>query len=104
MTVNRRAQLTKSDLVRRIAERIGCEPPPMSTGSTEPRRIFELVVSELGLPIEPGNLTKPELAEAICRTADVDWDERTCESSGGTVTKIGLERVATSINRLLGSE
>jgi hypothetical protein len=95
--------MTKADLVQEIAHRIGVEVPPMSTGSTEPRQIFDLVVVELGLPIESEQLTKPDLAHEICRIAEVEWDEALCESAGGTVTKVGLQRVLTSVELLLGT-
>lgn len=74
----------------------------MSSGSTEPRRIFELVVTELGLAIEIDALTKPQLARAICEAADVHWSIVSCESSGGTVTKDGLERVLRAVESLTG--
>ena len=93
---------TKEELVKRIAERLGVDPPPMSSGSTEPKRIFELVVEELGLAIQPDTLTKPDLAHAIVDAADLPWSVVTCESSGGTVTKTGLDLVWQSVEILMG--
>lgn len=93
---------TKRELVAEIAERLGVPAPPISTGATEPRRIFELVVEELGLAIELDSHTKPDLAHEICRSAEVEWSVIRCESSGGTVTKEGLLRVLEAVNRLTG--
>jgi hypothetical protein len=93
---------TKADLVRRIADRLGVECPPMSSGSTEPKRIFELVVSELGLPLDSHSLTKPDLARGIVEAAGLSWNIATCESTGGTVTKPGVDLVWRSVQVLLG--
>lgn len=65
----------------------------MSSGSTEPKRIFEIVVEELSLPIDCDVLTKPDLAHEIVKCVDLQWSPVTCESSGGTVTRVGLEMV-----------
>lgn len=74
----------------------------MSSGSTEPKRIFEMIVEELGLAIEPDKLTKPNLAHQIVQAADLQWSVVTCESSGGTVTRIGLDLVWQSVVILMG--
>ncbi len=89
-------------MVERIADRLGVDTPPMSSGSTEPKRIFELIVEELGLAIEPDELTKPDLAHEIVKAADLQWSVVTCESSGGTVTKVGLDLVWQSVEILMG--
>ena len=91
-------------MVGRIAARLGVDCPPMSSGSTEPRRIFELVISELGLPIDTARLTKPQLARAIVESADLSWNIATCESTGGTVTKIGVDLVWHSVQILVGDD
>ncbi|MCA1713079.1 MAG: hypothetical protein LC789_16140 [Actinobacteria bacterium] len=93
---------TKTQIVERIAGRLGVESPPMSSGSTEPKRIFELIVEELSLPIEPEKLTKPDLAHAIVKEAELRWSPVTCESSGGTVTKAGLDLVWQAVEILIG--
>jgi len=94
---------TKADIVQSIAERIGVDTPPMSSGSSEPKRIFEMIVQELGLAIQPGRMTKPDLAHAIVDAAELRWSPVTCESSGGTVTKAGLDLVRESVEVLMGS-
>ena len=87
---------TKEDIVLEIARAIGLKmPPPMSTGSTEPKAIFIAVNEELGLGLE-NRSTKPELARGIVESAGRDWS-LDCESRGGTVTKSGLLEVLEAV-------
>ena len=89
-------QPKKEFLKDQIAKILGLsaqENPPMSTGSTEPKEIFDLVDHKLQLNLDPeGGLTKHQIAAAIVRYAGGDWNPD-CESRGGTVTKIGLNKV-----------
>lgn len=89
---------TKGDLVNEIAARLGVEAPPMSTGSTEPRRIFELVNIELGLGLDP-RLGKPGLARGIVEAAGFRWAPD-YESRGATVTAGGLSAVVQAVRFL----
>lgn len=90
---------TKQDVVAEIAAMIGVVPPPMSTGSTEPKDIFVSVVKVLGLGLDTTQ-TKPELARDIVESDGLVWSPD-CESRGGTVTLTGLERVAEVVGRLV---
>jgi hypothetical protein len=92
-------QAKKVDIVVEIAHRIGVDPPRMSTGSTEPRAIFELVNDRLGLGADPG-LGKPELARAIVESSGAAWHPD-FESRGATVTKRGLLAVLTAVEFFL---
>jgi hypothetical protein len=92
---------TKADIVWGIAIELGVEAPKMSTGSTEPREIFDLVNSVLGLGIEDG-LTKPEIARRIVESSGNSWNPD-YESSGGTVTKIGLQAVLDAVHHFLAT-
>jgi hypothetical protein len=89
---------TKKDVVGEIAEVLGILPPPMSTGSTEPKDIFIAVVKVLGLGLDTAQ-TKPELARDIVESDGLVWGPE-CESRGGTVTMTGIERVAQVVARL----
>ncbi|MEX2375392.1 MAG: hypothetical protein WD942_07365 [Dehalococcoidia bacterium] len=94
--------MTKEEIVGEIARRIGVASPRMSTGSTEPREIFELVNESLGLRLEAhGHLTKPDLARGIVEAAGLQWLP-TYESHGGTVTRPGLLGVLKAVELLLG--
>ena len=82
---------TKQDVIDEIAAVLDiAEPPRVSTGSTEPREIFDLVSDILGIVTNSRLLTKPELAKAIVEASGSPWLP-TFESRGGTVTLAGLE-------------
>lgn len=85
----------KHDLVHDIADRLRVDPPPMSTGSTEPKAILLAANEILGLGHDP-RLSKPKLAAAICESAGLEWDYG-CESTGSTITAEGLLRVRRAI-------
>lgn len=87
---------TKKDLVAAIAQLLSVDAPQMSTGSTEPRRIFELVNEQLGLGIEV-DLPKPEFAREIVERAGLVWSPD-CESRGSTVTLNGLQLVLDAVH------
>ncbi|WP_109472702.1 hypothetical protein [Ornithinimicrobium cavernae] len=86
---------TKADIVWGIAIKLGVETPKMSTGSTEPREIFEIVNDCLGLGID-ARLTKQEMARKIVEAAGMPWNAD-YESRGGTVTKVGLAAVLEAV-------
>ena len=86
---------TKEEIVLEIGELLGVVPPKMSTGSTEPREIFDAVNTTLGLGL-PSGLTKPEMARAIVLAAGFPWHPD-MESSGGTVTLFGLAAVRNAV-------
>jgi len=97
------ARELKIDIVWDIAQMIGVEAPHMSTGSTEPRAIFDAVDDSLGLGLQKhGRRTKPEMAQGIVEAAGYTWTPRD-ESRGGTVTIDGLRNVSRAVRMLTGS-
>src|SRR3954454_6643731 len=86
---------TKGDVVIEIAAMLGVPAPHMSTGSTEPREIFELVDRTLGLGFGRAR-TKPELAQCIVTASGQPW-LADYESRGGTVTLRGLLAVRDAV-------
>lgn len=90
----------KADLVAGIAQLLGIEPPPMSTGSTEPREIFVVINQQLGLGLDP-RAGKAELARGIVEASGAAWLP-TYESRGATVTKEGLLAVYAAVYFFLG--
>jgi hypothetical protein len=95
-------KVSKDDLVRYIAVKIGIPAPKMSTGSTEPREIFDAVDEALGLRLQHGGRrTKTELARGIVEAAGFPW-LADYESHGGTVTKKGLLATKSAIDLFLG--
>lgn len=93
--------MAKAEIVQALADLLGVPCPPMSTGSTEPRRIFELVNDRLGLGLDP-KLGKPELARGIVMASGSDWHPD-FESRGATVTKSGLLAVLQSVHFFVDS-
>lgn len=87
--------LDKKEIVDEIARLLGMPAPPMSTGSTEPRAIFQMVNDRLGLGLNP-RLGKPELARGIVEASGATWDPD-FESRGATVTKPGLLAVLAAV-------
>jgi hypothetical protein len=85
----------KVEIVAEIARLIGAPAPHMSTGSTEPREIFDLVNSRLGLAIDP-KYDKPGMARAIVEASGGCWAPD-FESRGATVTKPGLVAVLEAV-------
>lgn len=88
----------KIDVIADISELIGIEAPHLSTGSTEPRELFDSINLELGLGLSP-TLTKPEMAKGIVESAGHNW-LGSHESTGGTVTLDGLEAVLSAVGLL----
>jgi hypothetical protein len=86
---------SKADIVWEIGHLIDAGPFHMSTGSTEPRALFDAVNESLGLGI-PSNGTKPEMARGIVEAAGSRWLPQH-ESSGGTVTRDGLIAVLGAV-------
>lgn len=86
---------TKTEVVAQIAEMLGVPAPHMSTGSSEPRRIFELANEVLGLGLD-NSVVKPDLARGIAESAGIAWTA-TCESAGSRVTLEGLLLVRDAV-------
>ncbi|MGI8792304.1 MAG: hypothetical protein ACR2H3_03885 [Acidimicrobiales bacterium] len=92
-------ELTKGEIVHEIAVLLGVPTPRMSTGSTEPREIFDLVNDSLGLGVVA--TTKPDLAKGIVEASGERWLPD-FDSRGGTVTKDGLLAVLRSVRFFVG--
>lgn len=93
-------RIQKKDVVVEIADALGREAPKMSTGSTEPRTIFDMVNEELALGLPP-QLTKPQIAQAIVESTGEVWAPD-FESRGGTVTLKGLLAVRAAVRYYVG--
>lgn len=89
---------TKAAIVGEIARLLDVNPPPMSTGATEPRQIFVLANDHLGLDLDP-RLGKPDMARGIVESVGEAWYPD-YESRGATVTKRGLVAVLRTVQVL----
>jgi hypothetical protein len=85
----------KVEIVVEIAHLVGAPAPQMSTGSTEPREIFDVVNRRLGLGIDPRR-DKPGMARGIVEASGRSW-RPDYESRGATVTKAGLVAVLHAV-------
>ena len=95
-------RISKEDLIQEISLMLGIPSPKVSTGSTEPKELFVLINDLLGLAI-PQNLQKPDMAQQIVELSGGMWAAE-CESAGGTVTHLGLERVRDAVSFFTRSE
>ena len=86
---------TKEAIAAEILESIGLPMVHFSTGSTEPRELFDSIADSLGIG-DTRSLTKPRAAQMIVEAAGLSWSSD-CESTGATVTKIGILRVAEAV-------
>ena len=93
-------RIHKQDVVGEIAAVLGREAPKMSSGSTEPREVFDIVNEELALGFSP-RLTKPQIAQAIVESTGEVWAPD-FESRGGTVTLRGLQAVREAVRFYIG--
>lgn len=93
-------RVQKKDIVAEIAQALGRETPKMSTGSTEPRAVFDIVNEELALGLS-SSLTKPQIAQAIVESSGEVWAPD-YESRGGTVTLKGLQAVREAVRFYTG--
>ena len=91
--------MRKDEIVHAIADLLGVPAPPMSTGSTEPKLVFELVNDRLGLGLDVG-LGKTDLARGIVESSGAPWHPD-YESRGATVTKSGLAAVLDAVHFFL---
>lgn len=85
----------KYELVQQICEMLGLPLFRLSTGSTEPKEMFLAISHEIGLAI-PETHHKVEIAREIVEYAGISWSSA-CESSGGTVTQLGLSKVRDAV-------
>ena len=87
---------SKEELIKEISELLGVPPFKVSTGSTEPKDLFIVISDFLGLAIS-NKLQKPEMARQIVELSGGNWNSD-CESTGGTVTHLGLEKVRDAVS------
>ena len=87
---------SKEELIKEISDLLGVPPFKVSTGSTEPKDLFIVISDLLGLAIST-KLQKPEMARQIVELSGGNWGSD-CESTGGTITHLGLERVRDAVS------
>lgn len=98
----------KQGVCDEICSLIGAPQVPLSTGSTELKRLMVMIDGRLGLGLDL-NESKPVLCEQIAIIGSETWDDR-CDSrdtpsgGGSTITLFGLltlrDACATIVDRL----
>ena len=96
------SRISKEELIIEIALMLDIPSPKLSTGSTEPKELFMLINDLLGLAI-PSNIQKPDMAKQIVELSGGTWT-LDCESTGGTVTHLGLQKVRDAVSFFTMSE
>jgi hypothetical protein len=95
-------RISKEELILEIALMLEIPSPKLSTGSTEPKELFMLINDLLGLAI-PSNIQKPDMAKQIVELSGGTWTLDS-ESTGGTVTHLGLQKVRDAVSFFTMSE
>lgn len=90
---------TKQEIIDDICSHLGIHNFLISTGSTEPKEFLEAVIDQLGLSNVSQGLDKPELGKLIVE-ADGELWLPDYDSSGGTITKEGLEAIKRAVIHL----
>jgi hypothetical protein len=93
---------TKQDLMDEICTHLGIRSFPISTGSTEPKEFLLAVVEQLGLVNISQGLDKSEIGKLIVE-ADGELWLPDFDSTGGTITKEGLEAIKRAVFHLTSS-
>lgn len=93
--------MQKKMIVSEISRLVDVEPPNMSSGSTEPRRLFELIDESLALGLTAH--TKQAMAREIVELSGGIWLSA-YESSGATITRGGLLAVLSAVQVITGVE
>ena len=92
---------TKQEIIDETCAHLGISSFLMSTGSTEPKEFLEAVIDQLGLLSVSHGLDKQQLGRLIVEASGQLWLPA-YDSSGGTITKEGLEAIKDSVFRLTG--
>jgi hypothetical protein len=90
---------TKQAIIDEICKHLGIQSYLVSTGSTEPREFLEAVIEQLGIMNLAKGLQKPELGKLIVEAQGELWLPK-YDSSGGTITKEGLEAIHRAVQKL----
>lgn len=107
MPVDRRRTplFTKQEALTRLCRMLGMSELRLHRGSSVPVEVFLATCHRFGL--DPHG-SMPELGERIARRGGQAWDttcdSRTSPSGGGsTVTRVGLNRMVTAVETMLGT-
>lgn len=92
---------SKQDVISRICLKLRIRDHKVSTGSTEPREFLLDVADQIGLSPLVQSLDKPGIAKVIVESFGEKWLPA-YDSSGSTVTKLGLLAIERTVNKING--
>lgn len=90
----------KAEVVTEIATESELADPGLGVGSSVSSRFFGELAIRWAVPAAA---SMPDIAQAIVEKSGGQWD-RTCFSTGSTVTLVGLERLLAAVRRLRAAE
>lgn len=93
---------SKLEVVGRISNLTGSGPEDLGPGSKERKRVLINLARGLDLQLDVDALTKQQLGEQILTALGGRWSDD-CESTGQTVTLIGLNRILEFAEYRLGA-
>ncbi len=91
---------TKQEVIDAVCEHLGIPSFPISTGSTEPKEFLVAVAEQLGIQGSTAGMDKQELGRLIVEAGGNLWLPE-FDSTGGTITKDGLEAIQETVFRLI---
>jgi len=92
---------TKQEIIDETCSYLGIPSFTISTGSTEPREFLEAIIDQLGLADIAIGFDKQQLGRLIVEASGHLWLP-VYDSSGGTITKEGLEAIRDAVFVLIG--
>jgi hypothetical protein len=88
--------LTKQEIIDEICQHLGIPSYAVSTGSTEPKEFLIAVADQLGITGLSRGLDKQDLGKLLVEASGSLWLPE-YDSTGGTITKEGLEAIKFSV-------
>lgn len=91
---------TKQEVIDAVCVHLGIPSLLISTGSTEPKEFLVAVAEQLGIQGLTAGMDKQELGRLIVEAGGNLWLPE-FDSTGGTITKDGLEAIQKTVFRLI---
>jgi hypothetical protein len=87
---------TKQEIIDDICQHLGIPSYIVSTGSTEPKDFLIAIADQLGITGLSQGMDKQELGKLLVEASGSLWLPE-YDSTGGTITKEGLEAIKFSV-------
>lgn len=91
---------TKQEVIDAVCKHLGIPTLVISTGSTEPKEFLIAVAEQLGIQGLTVGMDKQEMGRLIVEAGGNLWLPE-FDSTGGTITKDGLEAIQETVIRLV---